>query len=145
MLKSEQVSLDVPAQIIDGILYVPAKSIYAAGIKLHTNSYPTNDYWVMWRNGRQVLLLEYGVTATYQSANKNAIITTGVVNDADIQDSDTNKLPYTARTLRGELMIPVYNVQNDTGIQILFAKGKNYDANEKSLYISINVPSRPSS
>lgn len=69
-IKTKQAELHVPIQMIDNIVYVPAKSVYFTALELHDRldsaSLATNE----WLPVPQIFQMSYGLTILYQAGQK---------------------------------------------------------------------------
>ena len=142
-LRSEvEVELAVPIQVIGGILYAPVKSIYVANYALHNKFTFGNE--IKWLSDRQVILIQYGKgDKAFQSGNKYA----SNLFEPPYRDMVSQlQLEYPARIQQGEIMIPIYDVQNNKPVEgeggYYVAKDARYNPETKTFYV---VPGNPGS
>lgn len=128
----QAVDLPVPAQIIDGRVWVPARSVYEAAMKLYDN----HGIRFGWNGTEQILSFEYGVSHEFQAGNDRYGIYTGL-------HQYSPRLPAPARLLYGELMIPAYDPDRRSLANLWYEP--TWEPETKTLVLPVVRLQRPSS
>lgn len=116
-----RVWLSAPAQVIDGVIYLPVRDVITANAALYG---PGGLEWCCWDTERQQIALTY--THPFQSGAGDARFRwfSGDIND------DDRRFPAPARLLYGELMVPVYTPDQEG-----FWDDAQWDEGSKTLLI----------
>lgn len=126
----QTVSLPVPAQVINGRVYVPVRAVFDTANSLLYNKPGSLRYY--WDPVQQVLSFEYGVTYLFQAGNERW----GLYSNLELNEYAPT-LPAQARLLIGELMVPVF----DPAVQSMFTT--EWSSDTKTLTIEVGEPNHP--
>ncbi|UOF90985.1 hypothetical protein LSG31_01505 [Fodinisporobacter ferrooxydans] len=123
----DQVTVDlaVPAQYIDGQIYVPIRSIIDAA----NNLYGFGTVF-KWFPIQQELNFDYGVNYDFQTGK-----------DTYTWYTQTSKLPGEIRIYHGELMVPVYDTTQPQYRYVGWSS--TWDAQNRVLTLNIGYPETP--
>lgn len=122
-----------PAQLIDGIIYIPARALYDAGCRVYSVA---EDLLYRWNGKTQIMEFEYGVKLQYQPGNKYF----GYYSTQLPHWNDEKSLAGEVRLLQGEVMLPVYGSKPAGAAYIASSV---YKSGEKRLVIQIRYPQKP--
>lgn len=125
----QPLSLPVPAQEIDGVLYVAARSIFGAAVD---RLYPGESVNFRWDPVQQTLLFEYGVPYNFQVGATSSLF-------PPHREQSPPQLPTAARLLYGEVMIPVYSAIDKMPLWI---EDPVWEPQAKILIITLHHPSQ---
>ena len=132
-----EAGLTVPAQIIDGCIYVPVRSVFDAIAKLYDNT----EFRYGWNPIDQILYFEYGMFfLDFRSGdNQYGYGNDGIGrNDAIGQYSPIFSAMAKSRMLYGELMIPVYSPnQANIGNMGMAVGAGSWSAETKTLVLPV--------
>lgn len=127
----QEIALSAPAQVIDGVVYLPARDVLRGNAALYGNA--GTD--ATWEPDRQEIVITYILPCRFRAGDRRYVgYYYGEINDY------AWTFPVPARMLYGELMIPVYSPETQ-GQQNLWGKSE-WDAAEKvvTIYLSENNP-----
>lgn len=121
----------VPAQKIDGWIYMSARALYEAGFRAYMIYGDLNP---IWKGEKQILEFAYGALLQYQPGNIYYGIHDRLLPHWDSETAMTAQ----ARLLYGEVMLPVYGRSGATGVAYLIASV--FTDTENSLFIELDYP-----
>lgn len=124
-----QVQLPVPAQYIDGRVYVPVRSIFDTADQQIYKTTP-NYISYRWRPAQQSLFVSWGVDYSFQSGNQQYFWYT----------IDNLQLTAKPKIVNGELMIPAYDA-SESGVSHLW--NAEWNTASKTLILHVGYPQRP--
>lgn len=125
--KVVKVDLAVPAQVIDDVIYAPARSLMGAAYSYH-REYGSPRF--SWMPKEQMLTFEYGTDYAFEAGRS----------DYRYYNEYRNQWMAQPRISHGELMIPVY--RSDFGNQSLF-RPSDWDAATRTLTVETATPQAP--
>lgn len=133
-----RVDLAVPAQMIDGCIYVPVRNVFDAIAKLYGNT----EFRYGWNPIDQILYFEYGMFYLDFRPGDGRY---GYGNDKVGQNAAIGEYsPFysakaEARILYGELMVPIYNYnQRNSGDWGIAIGSESWNAKTKTLILPVN-------
>jgi hypothetical protein len=128
------VTLSVPAQMIDGRIYVPVRNLFTTASAVYNESGYQNTVRTWWSPVEQQLGVEYGVTFEFLP---------GTMMYGDYTGFHQNSPRFTAdaRFVDGEVLIPVYDTRQPDK-QIARYNG-TWNENTRELTLTIGEPYFP--
>lgn len=125
-LRSLEITLSAPAQVIDGAVYLPARDV----IRSNTELYGDTMSGEVWEPDRQELVLNYILPYRFRAGDARYV----GFGYAEINDN-AHTFPTPARVLYGELMIPICGSKPASQTN-LWAEAE-WDAQQKTVVISL--------
>ena len=122
----QEITLSAPAQVIDGVVYLPARDVIRSNAEL----YGGTVRGAVWEPDRQELMLTYILPYRFRAGDARYV----GFGYAEINDN-AHTFPAPARVLYGELMIPICG--SEPASQTSLWAGAEWDAQQKTVVISL--------
>ena len=132
-LRSQEIALSAPAQVIDDVVYLPARDVLRGNAEL----YGDTIQWEIWKPATQEAEITLILPCIFRAGDRRYVgYYYGEIND------NAWTFPVPPWLLYGELMIPVYSSETQ-GQQNLWGKSE-WDEAQKSVTIYLSEQYPPS-